>query len=170
MRTISTFYFHLPTSHRTASTFPSISPTSPRTNKSPMTARSFKRSLALVTIAVFQKAVLGFDSPVNPLLGSDDESSSSEEEDREETEVRKMPAVAVPRFNIPVNHIIDIDNKLPVEEREAVHEIKVEDMPAIATPTYSTYNSSANKEGLPVEVIFVNQFPGIVSGQLQESI
>ena len=83
-----------------------------------------------------------------------------------------MPAVAVPRFNIPVNHmnIIDIDNKLPVEEREAVHEIKVEDMPAIATPTYSTYNSSANKEGLPVEVIFVNQFPGIVSGQLQESI
>jgi hypothetical protein len=162
MRTISTFYFHLPTSHRTASTFPSITPTSPRTNKSPMTARSFKRSLALVTIAVFQKAVLGFDSPVNPLLGSDDESSSSEEEDREETGVREMTAVAVPRFNIPVNHIIDID--------KAVHETKVEDMPAIATPTYSTYNSSANKQGLPVEVIFVNQFPGIVSGELQESI
>ena len=122
-----------------------------------MTARSFKRSLALVTIAVFQKAVLGFDSPVNRLLGSDDE-SSSEEEGSEEMEVREIPAVAVPRFNSPVNHII------------AAHEIKVEDMLVVATPTYTNKNRSAIKEGLPVKVIFVNQFPRIVSGQLKEPI
>lgn len=121
-----------------------------------------------MTITVFQNAVLGFDSPVNHLLGSDNESSSEEEEESEEMEVREMPAVAVPRFNSPVNHIINLDNKLPEEEGEAVHEIKVEEMLVVAS---LTYNSSANKEELPVKVTFVNQFSHIVSGrQLQESI
>jgi hypothetical protein len=129
-----------------------------------MTARSFK-SLALVAIAVSQKAILGFDSPVNHLIGSDNELSSEEES---EEMVQEMPAVAVPRFNSPVlNHLINLDNKLPEEEGEAVHEIKVEEMPEVTT---LTYNDSANKDGLPVRLIFVNQFPDKVSGQLQESI